>query len=246
MLTMTSVAVTYYTMIRQMMESIIETQGESIHNAAYIIAESLAKDQMCHVFGSGHSGMLAREIVHRAGGLVPVNQVPDPTSGMAERIEGYAEVIFQAYSDYYGIQSGEVIVIISNSGINPLPIELATLARSKGMSVIALTNLTQSRTAVSRHTSGKRLFELADVVLDNCCVPGDAMVYDERLGISLGPGSTLSGALLLNLMMLTAIDQLLRMGRKPPILKSQNLPGADEWNRELKARYRSRLVHSVI
>lgn len=246
MLKMTSVTVQYYTMVRQMMENIIETQGESIYKAATIIAESLAEEQICHVFGSGHSAMLAREIVHRAGGLVPVNQVPDPAGGMAERIEGYAEVIFQAYSDYYGIQSGEVIVIISNSGINPLPIELATLARSKGMSVVALTNLSQSRAAVSRHTSGKRLFELADVVLDNCCVPGDAMVYDERLGISLGPGSTLSGSLLLNLMMLTVVDKLLGMGEDPPILKSQNLPGADEWNRELKARYRSRLVHSVI
>lgn len=229
--------------ILSMVQRIGATQREAIDAAGHIVANVVAGGGLVHVFGSGHSALLARDVVQRAGGLVPINQIEDYAAGTAERLSGYAACILEPYERQYGWRAGEALILISNSGINPVPVEMAMLARARGLSVIGLTNLEQSRASTSRHPSGQRLFELCDVVLDNCGVPGDAMVAVADTGVRAGPGSTVAGSLLLQMVMLDAMEKLLARGVQPPVLKSQNLEGSDEWNRTLYEKYRGRLRH---
>jgi len=225
-----------------MIDEIVETQHEAVTEAARRIAGSIAGEGIAHLFGCSHASMIGREVTGRAGGLVPVNVIPDLTDGLGERVEGYAQALLDRYAQKYGVHPGEVLVVISNSGINALPIEMAMAGRGQGLFVIGLTNLAQTRSAVSRHSSGKRLFEIVDLVIDNRVEPGDAMVDFEAIGLWVGAGSSFAGMLVMQMVMLTAIELLVEGGHTPPVLRSQNLPGADAWNEELRRRYQGRLV----
>ena len=122
--------------------------------------------------------------------------------------------------------------------------DVALYGRSKGLTIAALTCLAMSRETPSQHPSGKRLFEVADHVLDNGGVPGDAVV-DVGGGISAGPTSTVIGCSVLNWLMLATMEWLRSNGYPLPVLRSQNLPGAIEHNREVAARYRGRLSRQL-
>lgn len=231
----------YYNEIKLLLDRIVETQHSRIGLAAQRIAASLMQGGVLHVFGSGHSAMVGKEVTQRAGGLVPISLIPDPSEGLAERVEGYGKVLLDAYARKYGLNPGEVILIVSTSGRNPVPIEIAMEARIRGLYTIAITSVEYSKVIPSRHTSGKRLFEVVDLVLDNCVPPGDAMVEVREIGQKAGPSSTIAGAFLANMLMLRVIEEICRCGGTPPILKSQNLDGADEHNQKLLLTYRGRL-----
>ena len=134
--------------------------------------------------------------------------------------------------------------MISNSGKNASPIDVALYAKAKGLTVAALTCMAMSSVTPSQHSSGKRLFEVADHVLDNGGVPGDAIV-EVAAGQSAGPTSTLIGCSVLNWLMLSVMEWLRTNGHPLPVLRSQNLPGAIEHNRELGSRYRGRLSRQL-
>ncbi|MGQ9533054.1 MAG: sugar isomerase domain-containing protein [Desulfotomaculales bacterium] len=231
----------YYQGIKALIDRIVETQRPNIELGAQTIAASLIQGGVLHVFGSGHSAMVGKEITQRAGGLVPVNLIPDPSEGLAERVEGYGKVLLDAYARKYGLNPGEVIIVVSTSGRNPVPIEIAMEAKARGLFTIGIVSLEYARQSRSRHRSGKRLFEVVDLVLDNCVPPGDAIVEMKELGQKSGASSTIAGALLVNMLMLRVIEEICRRGGTPPILKSQNLEGADEHNQKLLAAYRGRL-----
>ena len=209
-----------------------------------VIGESLAKGGMLHLFGSGHSEIISRELVGRAGGLMCITALSDPTGGFIENLAGYGTKLAERYDRQYGLLPGETIIVISNSGKNSSPIDVALYAKAKGLKVVALTSLPMAQTATTVHPGGKKLHEIADYVLDNCGVPGDAItpVAD---GVMAGPTSTLISVTLLNLLSLELIDWLKAGGHPLPILRSQNLPGAIEYNRELAKKYRSRLSRQV-
>ena len=209
-----------------------------------IIGESLAKGGVLHLFGSGHSEIIAREIIGRAGGLVCISGIADPTGGFNENIVGYGTRLAERYDRAHGLLSGETIIVISNSGKNSSPIEVALYAKSKGLTVVGLTCVEMAKTAATVHPGGKKLHEVADHVLDNCGVPGDAItpVAD---GVMAGPTSTLIGTTLLNLLSLEVVAWLKAGGHPLPILRSQNLPGAIEYNRELGRKYKGRLSRQL-
>jgi uncharacterized phosphosugar-binding protein len=231
----------YHREITRIIEDIHGNERGTIEAAAKMIAETIEHGGVVHAFGPGHSAMIAKEITTRAGGLVPVNQIVDPADGIAERLPGYAATLLAPYSAQYDLRPGETLIVISNSGINPLPIELAVAARERGLHVVCLTNVTQSRGATSRHPSGKRLFEVVDVVLDTHAVVGDAAVELPGLGQRSGATSTIAGAYLINLLMLRSIELLQERAFEPPVLVSQNLPGADARNEQLFTAYRARV-----
>lgn len=232
----------YREKIIDLLNKIFYTQQAALRKAAERIAESVMEGGVVHVFGSGHSAMIGKEITNRAGGLVPINLIPDPTDGFAERIEQYGKAVLDVYEKKYGIERGEVLIVVSTSGRNPAPIEVALEGKRKGLYTIAITSVDYSRSVPSRHSSGKRLFEVVDLVIDNCVPAGDAIVDIENLGQRAGPSSTLAGVFVINTLMLLVIEELLKHGETPPILKSQKLDGADEFNRNLLARYRGRLA----
>lgn len=230
----------YIADVHSLIDQMTVANQQSIRAVATIIADSLTNDGVLHVFGSGHSSLLAQELFYRAGGLAPVNAMLDvnltvfgtsrPT--WVERLEGYADSVFASYD----VRPGEVVLIISNSGINPVPVDMAIGAKNRGMVPIAIGSAAMYADAASRHSSGSSLFDVADHTLDTCVPYGDAIA---AIGdVQTGAVSTVLGSALLNLLTIEIVKQ---MGSKAPVFVSQNIPGGDEANAALIERYRGRI-----
>lgn len=234
----------YFTRANEMLARARTANAPVIAQVTPIIGQSIATGGVVHTFGSGHSELIAREIIGRAGGLVCVNGIADPTAGFVENLVGYGTRLVERYDRQYQMRPGEAVIVISNSGKNSSPIEVALYAKKKGLTVIGLTSLEMSRLYPTVHPDGKRLHEVADYVLDNQGVPGDAIV-DVRDGIKAGPTSTFIGCSLLNWLMLSVVEWLDANGHPLPLLRSQNLPNAIERNRELGEKYKGRLSRQL-
>ena len=235
----------YLPRVHTLLDEMAAANAETLAASAGIVAQSIAQGGILHVFGSGHSAMLAQELFYRAGGLAPVNAMLDinltifgtsrPT--WVERLEGYAESVFASYD----VRAGDVAMVISNSGINAVPIEMAMGAKTRGMTTIAVGSRAAYAGAASRHSSGKSLFELADVVLDTCVPAGDAVIGIGDTGRATGAVSTVLGAALLNELVVRVTSELFASGSEVPVFTSQNIPGGDEANASLVQRYRARI-----
>lgn len=225
--------------------AVCRDNAETLRAAGLRIAESIAADGVLHTFGSGHSQILAAEIERRAGGLVPVSSINDPADGWPEQIVGYGARLFQRYAYQYDVQPGDVVLVISNSGRNASPIEIAIEAKNAGLQVVVLTSLEMSKATTSRHPSGKKLYQLGDYVLDNGGLPGDAAIDAPGFAYKVGPTSTMSGALLLNLLSMEIIEQLIAAGVTPPTYVSQNADGGAEHNEALAEKYRHRIRRPI-
>jgi len=234
----------YHARANELLAAAWTNNAPTIQRLAPILGQSVADGGVIHTFGSGHSELISREIIGRAGGLVCVTGVIDPTGGFIENLPGYGTKLIERYDRQYELRPKEVIIVISNSGKNGSPIDVALYSKQKGMTVIALTCLAMSKVTPSQHASGKRLFEVADHVLDNGGVVGDAIV-DLTNEVKGGPTSTLIGCSVLNWLMLAAMDWLKANGHALPVLRSQNLPGAIEHNRALGAKYKGRLSRQL-
>jgi uncharacterized phosphosugar-binding protein len=211
-----------------------------IEAAADAMARAVADGGRIYVFGTGHSHMLAEEAHYRAGGLAAVVPVlatafmlheGAAASTAIERTPGVASVVLSRYP----IGKTDVVVVISNSGVNAAPVEAAKHARMAGARVIAVTSVAYSTQAAKGRTT---LFSLADIVLDTGAPPGDAAIAIEGLGVRAGPLSTLLGAALINAALVGATGKLARMEGGAPVYLSANMPGADEVNAALIARFK--------
>ena len=225
----------------QLLQRIEGSQLDTIMEAAAWITDSLLDGGVFHVFGSGHSHILADEAHSRAGGLVPVQPIDDPVEGKAERLEGYAAVLLNQYD----VREGEVIIIASNSGINALPVEMAIEAKKRGLRVIAVTSMAHTQAASSRHSSGKKLYQLADLVIDNCGIVGDAAIEVPGFPGRAGATSSIAGVAIINSIVVRVAENLVKKGVTPPILISSNVPGGDEHNERIRSRYRDRLKRTM-
>lgn len=223
----------YLHQVAELLNWIEQTQGTAIQQAAEIVAQAVAGGGLVYTFGSGHSQLVARDAAFRAGGLVSLVHLPDPAWGLFERIEGTGLALLSQYP----VRSGEAIFVISNSGRNPEPIEVALAARQKDLKVIAILSMQHATSVGSRHSSGKKLDELADVALDTGAPSGDAVLSFPGLEERVGPVSTILGATLLHAVIVEAIQNLITHGITPPILISINLEGAIEHNLSLLARF---------
>ncbi len=241
---MTALADTYFAAATGLLQRMRESNRPVLGQLAPVVGRSVAAGGVIHTFGSGHSEIVAREIVGRAGGLACVSAILDATGGIAENVLGYGTRLAERYDQTYGLRTGETAIVISNSGKNAAPIEVALYAKQKGLTVVGLTSLAMSRTAATVHPGGRNLHAIADDVLDNGGVPGDASV-DVADGIRAGPTSTLVGAMLLNLLFLGVVDWLRGNGHTPPLLRSHNLPDGAAHNLPLAQRYAGRLSRPI-
>ena len=205
-----------------------DTQLGAIRVAAGLVADALASGKTFWVFGTGHSHALAEELYGRAGGLADVRAILEPglmlheglqKSSLLERLPGLADVLLEINP----LAAGDVVLIASNSGRNAVPVEFALGARARGVQVIALTSLAHSNAVTSRAPGGQRLFETADVVLDNCGEPGDALIKVPGTPEPTGATSTLVGALLLQALTVEVVTRLTDRGQPPNILRSLNV-----------------------
>ena len=209
------------------------SQAEVVASAGAWVGEAVAGGHVLAVTGSGHSHMLAEEVFYRAGGLVAVLPILDPalmlhdaavSSSRIERLPGVAEVRLEAAR----IGRGDVLVVASNSGRNAYPVEAAIVGRRLGARVVALTSLPHARSVTSRHASGQRLFEVADLVLDTGVPAGDAALDLDGLTTPVGALSTVVAAALLEAVVVAAIEWLLAHGHTPEVFRSANVDRADD------------------
>jgi uncharacterized phosphosugar-binding protein len=223
-------------------QEIRSTQGPNIEQAADLIAAAVIQDGVVHIFGTGHSNAIAEEVFGRANTLAPVNQVVDLSlagsvntvqSFYTERVEGLGALIF----DHVRPQPPDVFLVISNSGRNAVPIEFARAAREHGHKVIVETCVDFSLSQPSRHSSGKRLLDYADVVLDNHTPYADVVVRVDGMKPGLGSASGIAGSYLVHAVLVEAAMKIKERGVEPPVFMHGNLDGGMEYNQYLLEKY---------
>lgn len=232
----------YMTYLTQTWENVVKNEIDAIDAASELIFESCKNGGRFYVFGSGHSHMVAEEIYIRAGGLAYVKGILPPElmlhempnkSTYLERLDGYAKSML----DLYKVDVGDTILVVSNSGRNNIPVEMCIEAKKKGASVIALTSLAHSTISPSRHSSGKNIYEIADVTIDSHAPKGDAAYQMENVEADLGPTSDFTGIGIAQTIIIGVISRLRDAGLEIPVFKSSNLDGADEYNNQLFDKY---------
>ena len=237
----------YWQQVNAVVDSVMDTQAEAIEKAAKLVAESLSRDGMLYVFGCGHSHMIGEDLFYRAGGTAAVCAMLDSDlmlhmgaakSSVYEKMTGLAKPIF----DRYGLTDQDVLLVVSTSGINGVPVEMAMCAKEQGIPVIAIVSQAYSQDA-SRHPSGKKLHDVADVVLDNGVCHGDAAVEIGNSGMRVGPISTISSCLIAQSIVVQANEFMWQAGICPPVYVSGNIPGGMEQNQGLIRKYMPRNKH---
>jgi len=231
----------YINNIELIISAIKEKELGNIEEAAQAVSKALKSGNFIYAFGTGHSHMLAEEIFYRAGGMVKVYPIlctelmlheGAVKSTSMERLQGYAKVIL----DDYPIEKGDVIFVFSNSGRNAVPVEMAIEAKNRGMKVIVLTNINHSSASKSRHSSGKRLFELGDVVIDNCGEHGDACIQTKKKKVA--PTSTVTGAMVMNAIVARTAEILEDSGIDAEFYSSSNTDEGEKQNLEYIKKYK--------
>ena len=222
---------------RRILDEIEKTQYEAINAASDMFAESIAKDGLVHLFGTGHSRMAVEEIFPRYGsfpGFHPIVELSmtfhtevvgsngQRQAMFIERVPGLAEVIL----DNFEFGPHDCMMVISASGCNAVPVEMAVGARTRGLKVVALTSVQQSLAGEPKTPHG-RLFELADVVLDLCTPAADALCQVDGLDTPVGPGSTLAAVAIVNSIKVKVAEILTAQGKMLPVLTSASVVGAE-------------------
>ncbi|WP_341717168.1 SIS domain-containing protein [Micromonospora sp. FIMYZ51] len=245
---MTLTADGYLATVTATMHRVAQSQRDQVARAADLIAEAIRADGVVHAFGTGHSEALAMEIAGRAGGLVPTNRIAlrdlvlhggAPVDVLGPKLERDPSVAHRLY-DLAPIGPADVFVLASNSGVNGAIVEFAALVRQRGHGLVAITSAEHSARMESRHPSGRKLADFADVVLDNGAPYGDATLPLPDGG-AVGAVSSITAALLAQQIVVEVVARLVAAGERPPVYRSANIAGGDAHNDALEARYAGRI-----
>lgn len=232
----------YIAYLQSKIQEVLDRELTNIDQAASLMAESCLKGGRIYVFGTGHSHLIAEEMFIRAGGLALVHAILPPElmlssmatkSTMVERIEGYAPALIELYH----VEANDTLMVISNSGRNAVPVEMCLAAKEKGASVVALTSMKHTSGCTSRHRSGKKICDIADVTIDNHAEKGDAGLYLDGLNTPIGPVSDGTGIAIAQALICEVVDKLLAAGMEPPVFTSSNVDGGDQINAALYEKY---------
>ncbi len=229
----------------------INSEEEAVINqAAKLMADAVQNGKRIFGFGCTHSCLPIQEVVYRAGGLMLINPIYAPgiahldvhpttmTSGI-ENLNGYAKVIL----DNQPIQKGDILIIISVSGRNAVPIEMAKIAQERGIIVIGITSRKYTEGVASRHASGKKMYNFADVVIDNKAEKGDALLSADGLNTKFASASGITSSAIMHCLSAATIEELLARGITPPVFVAANVDGGSEHNLKLLKEYHDRIFY---
>lgn len=239
----------YFDEIHRILRQVEATQAEPMDILAARMAGAIKEHKNIYAFGCSHAGILTEELFYRTGGLAVINPILPPgltltvrpvtMTSQIERLEGYGKLIVQEA----GIAPGDVLIVHSVSGRNPVPVEAALAARESGAFVAAITNIAYSKSVSSRASCGKRLFEVCDIVIDNCGEVGDAVCAIEGMPEKVAASSTVVGAAILNSIVADTVEQLVKSGTVPPVFMSANVEGGDEHNAVMLEEYKDNIKY---
>lgn len=239
----------YIDIVQQTIREAWQKQTAQFQQAADLIRTALETKHSVFIFGCSHAGILAEEVFYRTGGLAVINPIfypgfmlntrPITMTSQLERIDGLGKILLQQNH----VQDGDVLILHSVSGRNNVPVEMALEAKALGVSTICFTNLAYSGSVTSRHPSGKRLFEVCDIVIDNCGCIGDAAITLEGLPERIGPTSTAVGTALINALVIETVGGMLADGVFPPVFMSANLDGGDAHNKKIFETYKDNIFY---
>ena len=232
-----------------LLERVDETQADGIETASQWCAEAIASDGLVHLFGAGHSRIPVEEMFPRYGSYPGFNPIVELSvtfhtqivgangqrqAMFIERMPGLAEVILSNF--HFGPK--DVMMVFSASGLSALPVEMARVAKRRGLRVIAVTSVAQSMSADPDPAAGQRLLEIADLVLDVCTPPADAMVTIGSLDTPVGPGSTIGAVAIVNAIKVRTAELLVARGAMPPVITRASVVGATRSKALFEAAYR--------
>ena len=247
---MDTLANKYLDTVINLLSRLKDEEMDSIEQAAKLIADAIEQGHSLFAFGCTHSSLPIQDLVYRAGGLMLVNPLfgpgitaldikPTTISSAMEQMEGYAKVIL----DNSPLKSGDVLILVSVSGRNAVPVELAQIAQERGIKVIGVTSREYSESVTARHSSGKKMNDFADVLLDNKAPKGDAVLEAKGVPQKFTPVSGVTSIALLQALIAATIENLLSRGIVPPIFLAANVDGGKEYNARLLAQYRDRIFY---
>jgi uncharacterized phosphosugar-binding protein len=239
----------YFDAVESGLAKLRATQLANIKAGAEILVEAIISGHRTFSFGATHSFILTEELVYRTGGLMLINPIyphgmnlsvrPMPMTSQLERLEGMGKILLEGSA----AEAGDVLLIASASGRNPVVIDMAMAARAKAMTVVGIVALEYCQGSTSRHSSGRLLYELCDLVIDECAPYGDAAVAVPGFPEKTGPLSTVLGCTVVNAMVCEVVSRLMARGVNPPVYVSANLPGGDESNARLLSENRERIFY---
>ncbi|MET7436324.1 SIS domain-containing protein [Streptomyces sp. NPDC004082] len=233
-----------------LLQRVRDEEADAVAAAGTLVADTVAAGGRLFAFGAGHSSLAAQDVVYRAGGLALMNLLAVPgvvgvdvmpaTLGSAlERVDGLASAVL----DSSPARSGDLLVIVSLSGRNALPVEMAMNARALGLKVVGVTSVAYASETKSRHVSGTYLKDHCDIVLDSKIAVGDAELTVDAIPAPFAPASTVVTSALLQAVMATAAGALAERGIEPPLLRSGNVDGGHEWNGRVLSEYGDRIFY---
>lgn len=220
----------------------LKSEEAAIQKAGKLMSQVIRQKGVIHIFGSGHSYMLAMEIALRAGSLAPFISINEPSLGQYERIAGVGKEFMRKME----LRENDCFILVSNSGRNPLPLEMALEIKKRKLPLIVLTSLDVSKEMESRDKSGKKLYEFADIILDNKGVKGDAAIEVGKGNEKVAATSTVLGCMLLNQAVVECCKYLAAEGIELPILRSANVDGGKEYNDQLLGQYYDRYRVNIV
>lgn len=239
----------YINLIIDLLKRVGDEQYDNIRKSAELIVDTIQNGKKVYIFGCTHAGILAQEAFYRTGGLVIINPILPPgltcdvspvtlTSAL-ERQSIYGRTVL----DNTDIGEGDLLFIHSVSGRNGVPVEMAIAAREKNITTVCITSLEYSKASSSRHESGKLLYEVCDIVIDNCGCFGDAAMTIDGFGGKISPTSTVTGAAIINSICVESASIFAERGIDPPVFMSANIDGGDEYNSEIMRKYKNQIKY---
>ena len=248
---MTGTPTSYLTEVQSRLERLTaDAEAGALDPAIDLMVGALAAGGVIHAFGTGHSQAFVMEISGRAGGLIPTNGIAlrdvvlhgtrDASLLAGGLLERDASIVDELIA-LTPIGEGDVFLVASNSGVNGSIVGVALAIKDLGHKVIAVTSLEHTNAVTPKHPSGKRLAEIADVVIDNLAPFGDSTVPVGGSGVLAGAVSSITAAYIAQILTLGTSARIQEAGETPPLYLSANIPGGDEHNDALKARYGERI-----